>query len=176
MLIYDHLTTLSVSVYFLAADSGYQGKPWTSGLPGRRCFGDSSIHVRHMMQKISRQEQKGEKQRRRCGEISYSFREDNRRWQYCVSRRGLLWSRLNWQWLTNVRGLSKATTQRTCLETCYRGDMHEKLNNNGKLIDINIIQLFGLVWRQNKPTVAPLHEWICYRTVSHVWSWYSHRR
>lgn len=57
MLIYDHLTTMSVSVYFLAADSGYQGKPRTSGLR----FSDSSIHVRHMMQKISRQEQKGEK-------------------------------------------------------------------------------------------------------------------
>lgn len=35
---------------------------------------------------------------------------------------------------------------------CYRGDMLEKLNNKGKLIDINIIQLFGLVWRQNKPS------------------------
>lgn len=54
MLIYGHLTTRSVSVYFLAADSGYQGKSRTSG----RISSDSSIHVRNMMQKISRQEQK----------------------------------------------------------------------------------------------------------------------
>lgn len=58
MLIYGHLTTRSVSVYFLAADSGYQGKSRTSGLLGRRISSDSSIHVRNMMQKISRQEQK----------------------------------------------------------------------------------------------------------------------
>lgn len=67
MLIYGHLTTRSVSVYFLAADSGYQGKSRTSGLLGRRISSDSSIHVRNMKQKS-----RAKSRKRWRDEISYS--------------------------------------------------------------------------------------------------------